>query len=58
MNHAPCFELDDEKSKEGSKEEIGHLQDVTRPDVCRVVVQERRQFCPPGCGERMGRMYF
>jgi hypothetical protein len=30
MNHSPCLELDDEKSKEGSKEEIGHLQEVPR----------------------------
>jgi hypothetical protein len=26
MHHTPCLEADDEKSKEGSKEEIGHLQ--------------------------------
>jgi hypothetical protein len=46
MHHSPCLELDDEKSKERSKEEIGHLQEVTGPDLCRVVVQERRPVLP------------
>jgi hypothetical protein len=34
---SPCLELDDAKSKERSKEEIAQLQEVTRPDVCRMV---------------------
>ena len=43
MNHSPCLEFDDEEGKEGAKEEIRHLQEVTRPDVLGMVVQE----CPP-----------
>jgi len=46
MHDSPCFEEGDEKSKERSKEEIGHLQEVTRPDVCCVIVQKRRPVLP------------
>ena len=44
MDHPLCLELDDEESEERSKEEISHLQEVTDPDLCYVIVQKG---CPP-----------
>jgi hypothetical protein len=62
MHHAPCLEVDDEKSKEGSKEEIGHLQARHTPrcvprgcagrspsSALLVVVSERVACTPEWC---------
>jgi hypothetical protein len=40
MDHFARLQFDDEERKERPKEEIGHLQEVARPDVRRVVVQK------------------
>jgi hypothetical protein len=46
MDHPSRLQFDDAKGKERAKEEIGHLHEVTRPDLRRVVVQERRPVLP------------
>jgi hypothetical protein len=33
MDHSSCLELDEEEGKEWSKKQIGHLQEVARPDL-------------------------
>jgi hypothetical protein len=38
LDHPPRLELDDEKRKERSKEEICDLQEVASPDLCGVIV--------------------
>ena len=43
MNHSAYLGFDEEEGKKGSKEEIRHPQEVTRPDILGMVVQE----CPP-----------
>jgi hypothetical protein len=40
MDHFPRPQEGEEERKERPKEEIGHLQEVARPDVRRVVVQK------------------
>jgi hypothetical protein len=44
MDHPSCLELDHEEGEERSKEEISHLQKVTGPDICRVIVQKGCPF--------------
>jgi len=46
MNHPPRLELDDEKSKERMKKEIGHLQEVTGPDLGGVIAQKSAPLLP------------
>jgi hypothetical protein len=38
MDHPSSLDLDDEEREERSKEEIGHLQKIADPDICRVIV--------------------
>jgi hypothetical protein len=42
LDHPSCFERDDEKCEERSKEEISHLQEIAGPESCRVMVQKGR----------------
>ena len=44
VDHLARMQFDDEEGKEGSKEQIGDLQEVTRPDLCDVGVHKG---CPP-----------
>jgi len=46
MYHSSGLEFDDEKGKERAKEEIGDLQEVTGPDLRRMIVQEHRPILP------------
>jgi hypothetical protein len=46
VDHFPGLQEGEEERKKRSKEEIGHLQEITCPDVCRVGVQERRPVLP------------
>ncbi len=48
MDHLPRFEFDDEKGKQRTEEEIGHLQKVTGPHPCHMIAQE----CFPGLSTR------
>jgi len=40
MDHPSCFELDDEKCEEQSKEKISYQQEIAGPDICRVSAQK------------------
>jgi len=40
MDHLPRPQFDDEESKKRSEEEIGHLQKITGPHLCRMITQE------------------
>jgi len=42
MNHFPRLQFDEEEGKERSKEEIGDLQEVARPDLSSVVAKKGR----------------
>jgi len=44
MDHLPRPQFDDEESKKRSEEEIGHLQKIKGPHLCRMITQE----CFPG----------
>jgi hypothetical protein len=46
MDHPSGLEFDEEEREERSKEEIGHLQEVTGPDICGVIVQKGRPSLP------------
>src|SRR5260370_38043514 len=50
MDHPSCLELYNEESEERSKEEISHLQEVTGPDICRMIAQKGRPFLPSWLG--------
>jgi hypothetical protein len=41
VNHLPRLQLDEKKGKKGTEEEIGHLQKITSPHLCRMIAQER-----------------
>ena len=54
MDHPSCLEFDEEECEERSKEEIGHLQEVAGPDICRVIAQkETISVLLAGVGERV-----
>src|SRR5215470_6000372 len=40
MDHSSCLELDEEEGKERPKEKVSHLQEVTGPNVRRVITQK------------------
>src|SRR5947209_7664950 len=40
MDHFARVQFDDEESKQGAKEEVGDLQEITGPHILRMVVQE------------------
>src|SRR2546421_4162971 len=42
MDHFPRLQFYDEERKERPKEEVGHLQEVTSPDLCGVSAQKGR----------------
>ena len=42
MNDFSALQFDDEESKERTEDDIRHRQEVTRPDLARMIVQERR----------------
>ena len=41
MDDSARVQIDDEEGKQGAKEEVGDLQEITGPYILRVVVQER-----------------
>ncbi len=41
MDDLPRLQFDDEESKERTEEEIRHLQEITGPDLCCMIAQER-----------------
>jgi hypothetical protein len=41
MDHSSRLELDEEKGKERPKEKVSHLQEVTSPDLRRVIAEKR-----------------
>ena len=55
MDDSPRLQIENEESKQRAKEEICHLQEVTRPDVFGMIPQE----CGPGlsCLSRCARMF-
>lgn len=40
IDHLPRLQFDDEKGKQRTEEEIGHLQKITGPYPCRMIAQE------------------
>jgi hypothetical protein len=46
MDHPSRLEFDDEEGKEWPKEKVSHLQEVTGPDVRRVIAQKRAPLLP------------
>jgi hypothetical protein len=48
MDHLPRLLFNDEKGKQRTEEEIGHLQEITGPYPCRMIAQE----CFPGLSTR------
>ena len=41
MDHLPRFQVDDEESKKRTEEEVGDLQEITSPHLCRMIAQKR-----------------
>src|SRR6266487_3244582 len=41
-----CLEIDEEEGKERPKEKVSHLQEVTGPDVSRVIAQKCAPLLP------------
>lgn len=40
MDDSPRVHIDNEEGKQRSKEKVGNLQEITRPDVFGMIVQE------------------
>ncbi len=40
MDHPSRLQFDDEEGKQGAKEEVGDLQEITHPDIFGMVLQE------------------
>jgi hypothetical protein len=46
MDHFARVQFDDEEGKQGAKEEVGDLQEITGPHILRMVVQESGSVLP------------